>query len=118
MVGLTQEGTDMNYGYILPTLGLVLANIIFWYKGNSKELYGLDWTPLRWWLTTSLITNYVTLYAWWKLIEIGDVWKAGVTWGLCSLSVDLILNSYHFGFNVKGVIGLCLCALAGIIVHN
>ena len=42
MDGLIQEGIDMNYGYILPTLGLILANIIFWYKGNSKELFGND----------------------------------------------------------------------------
>ena len=118
MDGLIQEGIDMNYGYILPTLGLILANIIFWYKGNSKELFGNDWTPFRWWLTTSLITIYVTLYAWWKLIEIGDVWKAGVTWGLCSLFTDLILNCIYFGFNMKGVIALLLCAIAGIIVHN
>jgi len=103
--------------YLFPVFLLLLSNVIFWFKGNSKELYGLDWTPFRWWLTTSLFTNYMTLIAWWKLIEVGDVWRAGVTWGLCSLTVDVILNCYFFGFNVKGVIALVLCAIAGVISH-
>lgn len=108
----------MNTAYILPALGLTLANIIFWYKGNAKEIYGLDWAPFKWWLYTSLITNYITLYAWWKLIEIGDVWKAGVTWGIVSLTVDLTLNTLYFGFNVRGVIALGLCGLSAFIVHK
>ena len=108
----------MNTAYVLPALGLAIANIIFWYKGNAKEIYGLDWTPLKWWLYTSLATNYITLYAWWKLIEIGDVWKAGVTWGIVSLSIDLTLNTLYFGFNVRGVIALGLCGLSAFIVHK
>lgn len=108
----------MNTSYILPVIGLALANVIFWYKGNAKELYGLDWEPIKWWLYTSLITNYITLYAWWKLIEVGDVWKAGVTWGLTSLIVDLTLNTLHFGFNPRGVIALALCGVSALIVHK
>lgn len=106
----------MNYS--IPVLLLCLANVVFWFKGNAKALYGWDWTPFKWWLYTSLFTNYMTLYAWWKLIEMGDVWKAGVTWGLCSLTIDLILNCYFFGFNWKGVIALCLCGAAALIVHS
>ena len=104
--------------YIVPIALLCVANIIFWFKGNSKELYGLDWSPFHWWLYTSLITNYMTLYAWWKLIEIGDVWRAGVTWGVCSLTIDLILNTVYFGFNLRGVIALLLCALSALIAHK
>ena len=104
--------------YLLPALALGVANVIFWYKGNAKELYGVDWTPFKWWLFTSLFTNYLTLHAWWKLIEIGDVWKAGVTWGLISLTIDLILNTAYFGFHWRGIIALLLCALAGAIAHS
>ena len=113
---ILRSGVEMDY--ILPTLLLSLANVVFWFKGNSKDLFGLEWSPLQWWLYTSLLTNYMTLYAWWKLIEVGDVWRAGVTWGLCSLTIDLILNSYYFGFNPKGVLALCLCGVAALIVHS
>lgn len=104
--------------YLIPILSLCFANVIFWYKGNSKELFELNWTPFQWWLYTSLFTNYLTLFAWWKLIDIGDVWRAGVTWGLCSLTIDLILNTVYYGFNMKGIIALLLCAIAALIAHS
>lgn len=108
----------MDRQYILPVIGLMFANVIFWFKGNAKALYGLDWSPMKWWLYTSLLTNYITLYSWWKLIEVGDVWKAGVTWGLCSLIIDLILNTCFFGFNPNGIIALLLCAVSAFLVHK
>ena len=104
--------------YFLPILGMAVASVIFWYKGNAKVLYGLEWSPFKWWWTTSLITNYLTLYAWWRLIELSDVWKAGVIWGLISLSVDLTLNTYYFGYNWRGMVALGLCGLAAIIAHS
>jgi len=104
--------------YILPILGMAIASVIFWFKGNAKAVYGLDWSPFTWWWTTSLITNYLTLLSWWRLIEITDVWKAGVVWGLVSLLVDLILNSYFFGYNWRAIVALVLCAIAAIISHN
>ena len=104
--------------YIVPVILMAVANVIFWFKGNSKALYGFDWSPFKWWLTTSLFTNYLTLTAWWKMIEIGDVWKAGVAWGMTSLTMDLILNTAFFGFNARGILALLLCALAGLIVHK
>ena len=104
--------------YILPVCGILLANVIFWYKGQSKALYGIDWSPLRWWATTSLVTNYLTLLSWWRLIEIGDVWRAGVTWGVCSLIVDVTLNCYYFGFHWKGIVALTLCAIGAFILHS
>lgn len=108
----------MTSEYILPIAMLTLANLVFWFKGNSKELFQLDWTPFQWWLFTSLFTNYLTLYAWWKLIKLGDVWKAGVTWGLVSLVTDLTLNTLFFGFNFRGVVALLLCGIAALISHK
>lgn len=104
--------------YITPCLALVVADIVFWYKGNAKLIYGIDWSPFKWWIYTSLVTNYITLHAWWRLIELGDAWKAGVTWGLINLSVDLILNTFYFGYNAKGVLALCLCALSALLAHR
>jgi hypothetical protein len=104
--------------YALPILGLFVSSIIFWYKGNARQVYGLEWSPFTWWITTSLLTSYMSLYAWWKLVEIGDVWKAGVIWGLISVTVDLALNSYYFGFHWKGIVAILLCAIGAAIVHN
>ena len=108
----------MNINYVIPVILLMLSNVIFWYKGNSKVVFGFDWSPFKWWLYTSLATNYMTLYSWWKLIEISDVWKAGVIWGLTSLIVDITLNCYYFGYNWKGIAALCLCGIAALIVHS
>ncbi len=104
--------------YILPFLALTFSSIIFWYKGNSKFVYDLDWSPFKWWLYTSLITNYLTLYAWWKLVEISNIWKAGVYWGLCNVIIDLVLNTIYFGFNIKGTLALLLCAISAFLVHK
>ena len=108
----------MNINYVIPVILLMLSNVIFWYKGNAKVVFGFDWSPFKWWLYTSLVTNYMTLYSWWKLIEISDVWKAGVIWGLTSLTVDITLNCYYFGYNWKGIAALCLCGIAALIVHS
>lgn len=97
---------------------MAVANVVFWFKGNAKELYGLDWSPFKWWLYTSLLTNYLTLHAWWKLIEISNVWKAGVTWGLVSLVTDLLLNTLFYGLNLRGIVALLLCGLASLIAHK
>ena len=113
---ILQSGEE-DLNYVLPVLLLSLSSVVFWYKGNAREVFGLEWGPFRWWLYSSLLTNYMTIYAWWRLIEIGDVWKAGVVWGLVSLVVDLSLNCYYFGFNWRGVLALSLCVIAGLIVH-
>lgn len=104
--------------YIAPLSMIFLANVVFWFKGNSKVLFDLEWTPFRWWLTASLVTDYLTLFAWWKLIQISNVWRAGVLWGVVSLFTDLVLNSYFFGFNWRGVVALILCMIAALIAHS
>ncbi len=103
---------------LIPVLMITVAQIIFWFKGNSKIVYGIDWSPWRWWLTTSLITNYLTLIGWWRLMEITNVWKAGVYWGISGVFVDLVLNSLYFGFNVRGACALALVAVAGYLAHH
>jgi len=104
--------------YTSPILGFTLAAIIFWYKANAKILYGLEWSPFKWWICTGLVTNYLTLLAWWKLIEHTNIWRAGVIWGLTGLIVDLSLNVCYFGINWRGVTALGLCALAAAIMHG
>jgi hypothetical protein len=101
--------------YIAPIAGLTLASVVFWFKANAKMRFGLDWSPFTWWWTTSLLTNYLTLHAWWRLIALSDVWRAGVLWGLVGLIVDLVLNTYFFGVSWRGAIALALCALAAFI---
>jgi hypothetical protein len=103
---------------IIPMAMICLAQIIFWFKGNSKIIYGLDWSPMRWWMTTSLLTNYLTLLGWWRLMEVTNVWKAGVYWGITGILVDLTLNTIYFGFNVRGAIALGLILVASLISHH
>ncbi len=103
---------------IIPILMIGLAQIIFWFKGNSKIVYGIDWSPWRWWMTTSLLTNYLTLLGWWRLMEHTNVWKAGVYWGMSGVVVDLVLNSIYFGFNLRGACALLLIVVAGYLAHH
>lgn len=108
---------NTNSDLLKPLSWILLAQIIFWYRGNAKALYGLDWGPLQWWMTTSLITNYLTLYAWWRMTELTNVWKAGAYWGCMHVLVDLTLNSIYFGVSIKGILALLLVGLASIIIH-
>lgn len=102
--------------HVINTIIVILsAQVIFWFKANSKYTHNLDWNPFQWWLYTSLFTSYMCLWAWWKLVDEGDVWKAQVIFVFCSLFVNLILNTMYYGFHTKGVLALCLCALALLI---
>lgn len=104
--------------YVVPLSMILIANVIFWFKGNSKALFEIEWSPFRWWLTIGLLTDYLTLLAWWKLIHLSNVWRAGVLWGVVSLFTDLVLNSYYFGFNWRGMLALILCLIAALIAHS
>lgn len=101
---------------IIPIILITIAEIIFWIKGNSKELWQINWSPFRWWLTISLLTNYLTLHGWWLLLKTHGVWKGGVIWGVISVIITCILNSIFFEFDIKGVIALGLTAIALIII--
>lgn len=104
--------------YVLGVLAIAGCCVLYWYKANSREVYGFEWGPFKWWLYTGLISNYLGLWAWWRIVEVSDVWKAGVVWLVTSLCVDLTLNTLYFGYNPKGVIALSLCALAAYVVHH
>jgi hypothetical protein len=101
---------------IIPVILLCVADIVFWFKGNARDLYALEWSPFKWWIYTSLFTNYLTLFAWWQLVERFDVWRAGVVCSICGLVVTLILNTYFYGINWRGTLALCLCVLSIVIV--
>lgn len=104
--------------YAPSVIAFCVAQVIFWYKGNARSVYGVEWSPFRWWLTTSLVTNYITLLAWWRLVDVSDVWRAGVTWGVCSVVVDLALNTLYFGAEWRGIVALLLCALGAWVAHT
>lgn len=103
---------------IWSILCLVCANIIFWLKGNAKPIWGLDWSPMKWWLYTSLLTNYLSLTAWWRIVEDYGIWRASVTWGVITILVELPLNSIFYGFNWRGLVAVLLVALAALIVST
>ena len=104
--------------YVLPILATTLCYIFYWFKANSRDVYGFDWGPFKWWLYTGLVTNYIGLWAWWRLVEVSDVWRAGVLCMITSLIVDLMLNSIFYSYNPRGVVALVLCAIAAYIVHQ
>jgi hypothetical protein len=51
-------------------------------------------------------------------MEVTNVWKAGVYWGITGILVDLTLNTIYFGFNVRGAIALGLILVASVISHH
>jgi len=34
--------------YTLPVIFLCLANVVFWFKGISKVLFDVGWSPFKW----------------------------------------------------------------------
>jgi hypothetical protein len=102
--------------HLTAILFFSICSVIFWFKSNARAAYGVDWSPMRWWLTTSLITNYLSLTAWWSLVKVEDVWVAGVIWSICSLATTLALNTFYFGFNIRGLLALGLCSLSMLIL--
>lgn len=104
--------------YALSVAAFCVAQVIFWFKGNARNVYEIEWSPFRWWLTTSLVTNYITLLAWWRLVDASDVWRAGVVWGVCSVVVDLVLNTLYFGAEWRGIVALLLCSLGAWVAHS
>lgn len=98
-----------------PLAALLLASMIFWFKGNARQVLGCEWGPLRWWLAVGWLTNTLTLFAWWRFVDIWGVWRAGVLWAAVGLVVDLALNAYYFGFEPRAALSLALIALAAIL---
>lgn len=94
---------------------IVFCALMYWFRSNAKVVFHLDWTPFQWWLYTSLLTNYASLTAWWYLRDFYDIWKATFIWQIILFFVEVSLNTYYFGFNLKIFISLCLIFLAMLI---
>lgn len=95
---------------------IVFCAFVYWFRSNAKAVFDLQWTPFQWWLYTSLLTNYASLTAWWYLRGSGfDIWKATLIWQLLFFIVEVSLNTYFFGFNVKIFFSLALIFLAMLI---
>lgn len=97
---------------------LVLATVIFFYRGNARELFGVEWEPWQWWLTTSIFTNYLTLYSWWAMKDSYGAWRACIISMIVHMATDIILYTLHYGFQTKYAFAMLLVALAGFIVNK
>lgn len=51
-------------------------------------------------------------------MEVTNVWKAGVYWGISGVLVDLALNTMYFGFNARGALALVLIVVASFVAHH
>lgn len=94
---------------------ILLSGVLFWFKSNSKILFGLNWSPWEWWLYTGLISNYMSLYAWWGLMSKYDVWFATAVWVLLTTTAEVILNCTYFEFNYIKLTGVVLCIIGTFI---
>jgi len=94
-----------------------LLYTILWYKGNAKILFGLEWQPWRWWLTTGLVTNYLGLAAWWFFVNKYNIWGAiAVTYTLHTI-IELGLSFYYFDLpSTKQLVGLTCIVFGGFLV--
>jgi len=94
---------------------IILCAFIYWFRSNAKAVFDIHWTPFQWWLYTSLITNYASLSAWWFLRDSYDIWKSTLIWQVTLFVVEVSLNSYFFGFNLKMAFSLSLIFI-GILI--
>lgn len=69
---------------------------LLWYKGNAKIIYGVDWSPFTWWLSTGLITNYLGLLSWWFFVKEYNIWGAIAITYLLHTIIELSLSFYYF----------------------
>ena len=102
------------------TLYVILCSILYtvlWYKGNAKILFGLEWSPFYWWLTTGLITNYLGLLSWWYFVNKYNIWGAiAITYVLHTV-IELGLSFYYFDLpTTKQMIGLALLTVGAFLV--
>lgn len=100
--------------YVLLTIVLY---ILLYLKGNSKILFGLQWSPLEWWLYTGLVSNYIGLVSWWYFIEKYNIWGAlAITYCLHSV-VELGLSFYFFEApTISQIFGLSLLLIGGFLI--
>ena len=110
----------------------LFATIVVFYKANLKELYGLDYSPLFWWLTVGWIVEYCFLQSWltvgwiveycflqswWILSKATSPWATYILLlGFGSIT-HMVLMCFHYGFNVKYFFGFLLI-LSGVAVSK
>lgn len=94
---------------------ILLTGVLFWFKSNSKIVFNLNWSPWEWWLYTGLLSNYMSLYAWWGLLKKYDVWYATAVWVLFTTLAEVLLNIVYFEYNSTKLIGVLFCVLGAFI---
>jgi len=95
----------------------IFASIIVWYKATAKDLFGLDYPPVVWWLTLGFIIEYCYLHSWWMLSKETSAWTTYILLlGVGSIT-HMALMSFHFGFNLKYIIG-CFLIISGVLVSK
>jgi hypothetical protein len=94
---------------------IFLCGVLFWFKSNSKIVFQFNWSPWEWWLYTGLLSNYMTLYSWWHLMDKHTVWHATAIWVLLTTTAEVILNCVYFEFTFFHLIGIALCVLGAYI---
>jgi hypothetical protein len=102
---------------LLYVLMCSLLYIILWYKGNSNLLFKLQWSPLKWWLTTGLLTNYLGLLSWWYFVKQYNIWGAiAITYCLHTI-IELGLSFYYFDSPTnQQLVGLTLLMVGSFLV--
>lgn len=100
---------------IFVFFALLLINSFYWFKGTAKDLFGLSWTPVEWWVYTGLISNYASLHIWWLLLEAQGIWKATLISSSMACFINIVCNSYFYKFEMKYCISMILCFLALLI---
>jgi len=94
---------------------ILLTGTLFWFKSNSKMVFDLQWSPFQWWLYTGLLSNYMSLYAWWGLLKKYDIWYATAIWVLLTTIAEVILNIVYFEFHYMKLLGVLLCVLGAFV---
>lgn len=94
---------------------IFFCGVLFWFKSNAKIVFELYWEPWEWWLYTGLLSNYMSLYGWWGLIEKYDVWHATAIWVLLTTFAEVILNCMCFEYSLAKIIGVMFCILGAYI---
>jgi len=95
----------------------IILYILYYLKGNSKILFGFNWSPFEWWLYTGLLTNYISLISWWHFVDKYNIWGAiAITYCLHSI-VELGLSFYFYESPTgQQLIGLSLLLVGGFLI--
>ena len=96
---------------LYPLTLQALASLMVWYKANSKEVYGLDYSPFIWWLTIGWLVEYCYLNAWWTLTKEIQPWTAYLYLTVAGSVTHMTLMSLYYGFALKYIVGFAFILL-------